>query len=109
MSRPLLPLVMLLGALALHRAALGQTLAGTDAITPSAVRTGTATIVQQAPTIDGRLDESVWRNAAVYDGFVQRELREREPVTERTEVRILTDGEALYIGAWLYDRDPNGI
>ncbi len=42
-------------------------------------------------------------------GFVQRELQEGAPVTERTEVRILTDGEALYVGAWLYDRDPSRI
>jgi hypothetical protein len=40
---------------------------------------------------------------------VQRELREGEPVTERTEVRLLTDGEALYVGAWLFDRDTSGI
>ena len=31
------------------------------------------------------------------------------PVTERTEVRILVDGEAIYIGAWLYDRDAGGV
>src|SRR5207249_2709815 len=42
-------------------------------------------------------------------GFVQRELHEGAPVTERTEVRILTDGQALYVGAWLYDSDPAGI
>jgi hypothetical protein len=40
---------------------------------------------------------------------VQRELHEGEPVSERTEVRVLNDGEALYIGAWLFDREPDGI
>ncbi|MGH7615438.1 MAG: DUF5916 domain-containing protein, partial [Gemmatimonadales bacterium] len=34
---------------------------------------------------------------------------EGAPSTERTEVRILTDGEALYIGAWLFDRDAAAI
>src|SRR5262249_15737226 len=42
-------------------------------------------------------------------GFIQRELHEGQTVTERTEVRIITDGEALYVGAWLYDSDPAGI
>ncbi|HEY7236578.1 MAG TPA: DUF5916 domain-containing protein [Gemmatimonadaceae bacterium] len=100
-------LLLLLSAL---RASLAQTQAGAGAASAlSAARRGVATVVQQAPAIDGRLDESVWAGAAVYDGFVQRELREGEPVSERTVVRILADGEALYIGAWLFDRDASGI
>ena len=59
--------------------------------------------------IDGKLTESVWSSATPLTGFIQRELREGEPVTERTEVRVLTDGEAIYVGAWLYDSDPRGI
>ena len=61
------------------------------------------------PVINGRLDDEAWRSAAPFTGFVQRELQEGAPVTERTEVRILTDGDALYIGAWLYDREPSRI
>jgi hypothetical protein len=30
-------------------------------------------------------------------------------VSERTEVKILTDGDALYVGAWMFDREPNAI
>jgi hypothetical protein len=65
-----------------------------------------AHVITQAPVIDGKLDDASWKDAAPFAGFVQRELQEGAPVTERTEVRILTDGEALYIGAWLYDREP---
>ena len=61
------------------------------------------------PLIDGRLTDPAWREATPVTGFVQRELHEGAPVTERTEVRILTDGQALYVGAWLYDSDPIGI
>jgi hypothetical protein len=68
-----------------------------------------ATLVKDKPVVDGRLDEAVWREAAPISGFVQRELREGDPVTERTEVRVVTDGEALYVGAWLFDREPSGI
>ena len=68
-----------------------------------------AHLTQKPPVVNGRLDDEAWKDAPPFTGFVQRELQEGAPVTERTEVRILTDGEALYIGAWLYDRDPSRI
>ncbi|MGH7529838.1 MAG: DUF5916 domain-containing protein [Gemmatimonadales bacterium] len=68
-----------------------------------------APVVATPPVIDGRLTDAAWRDAPPLTGFLQRELHEGEPVTERTEVRIITDGEALYVGAWLYDTDPAGI
>ncbi len=61
------------------------------------------------PVIDGRLTDPAWAEATPVTGFVQRELHEGAPVTERTEVRIITDGQAVYVGAWLYDSDPAGI
>jgi hypothetical protein len=61
------------------------------------------------PVIDGRLTDPAWMDATPVTGFVQRELHEGAPVTERTEVRIITDGQALYVGAWLYDSDPGAI
>ena len=30
-------------------------------------------------------------------------------MSQRTEVRIVYDDAALYIGAWLFDEDPAGI
>src|ERR1051326_2006702 len=71
--------------------------------------TATAHAVVTPPVVDGRLTEPAWLEATPVTGFVQRELHEGAPVTERTEVRILTDGRALYVGAWLYDTDPAGI
>ena len=65
--------------------------------------------VATPPVIDGRLTDPAWAEATPITGFVQRELHEGAPVTERTEVRIITDGQALYVGAWLYDSDPAGI
>jgi hypothetical protein len=80
-----------------------------DGALDRAARVATARTVRAAPVIDGRPIEEVWRDAEQLTGFLQRELHEGEPITERTEVRILTDGEALFIGAWLYDREPAGI
>src|SRR5688572_17090230 len=74
-----------------------------------AARIARASVVDTAPVIDGKLDDIVWRDVEPLSGFVQRELREGEPISERTEIRIVTDREALYVGAWLFDRDIAGI
>lgn len=96
-----------MSALALmSSAARSQTIASTG---PARPRSGSAAVVSSSPSIDGRLNDAAWRNGEVFRDFIQRELHEGDPVTERTEVRVLTDGEALYVGAWLYDRDPHGI
>ncbi|HUQ81863.1 MAG TPA: DUF5916 domain-containing protein [Gemmatimonadaceae bacterium] len=82
---------------------------GTTDSTHKTAPVARAHVVTKAPTINGRLDDEAWQGAEPFTGFVQRELQEGAPVTERTEVRILTDGEALYVGAWMYDRDPSRI
>ena len=75
----------------------------------TAARVATIPVVRERPVLDGRLDDALWRNAPVLDGFIQRELREGEPVSERTEVRVFSDGEALYVAAWLFDRHASAI
>lgn len=69
----------------------------------------TAFRVAVAPNIDGKLDEPVWQEAPLIGGFVQHEPFEGRPVSERTEVRVLFDDEAIYVGAWLYDSDVSGL
>ncbi len=59
--------------------------------------------------LDGDLTEAAWRRAKHVDGFVQRDLELGAPVSERTEVAVLFDADALYIGFWGYDSDPSGI
>ena len=93
----------------LARTAIGQNTADPNPPAAGAARMGTAVAVAAPPTVDGRLDDAVWENAPRFTGFIQRELHEGQPVSETTEVRILTDGEALYVAAWLHDRDPGGI
>jgi len=60
--------------------------------------------VQGAIDVDGRLDEAAWANAEPATGFTQVDPEEGQPVSERTEARILYDDEALYIGVRLHDR-----
>lgn len=65
--------------------------------------------VETGPTIDGDLAESVWQNAPVIDQFTQQEPATGSPATERTTIRVVYDSEALYIGAYCYDSDPDGV
>ena len=59
--------------------------------------------------IDGHLDEAAWQAATVVDQFTQREPKEGQPASERTEVRALIGPDALYIGARLFDSEPGKI
>ncbi len=49
-------------------------------------------------TLDGLLTEGAWRGAPPSTGFRQREPDQGQPATDTTEVRVLYDGHALYVG-----------
>jgi hypothetical protein len=51
--------------------------------------------------VDGRLDEPIWQQAQFVRDFVQREPREGEAATQRTEVAFVYAEDALYVGARL--------
>jgi hypothetical protein len=72
-------------------------------------KTVTAVRVNSPVRIDGVLDEPAWAEAVPATGFTQREPDEGKPATESTEVRVLYDGEALYVGFIAYDARPNSI
>jgi hypothetical protein len=59
--------------------------------------------------IDGRLDEAVWAMAEAITDFTQRDPVEGGTPSERTEIRVMYDRDALYIGGMFYDSDPSGI
>jgi len=59
--------------------------------------------------LDGVLDEPAWHSSLPATGFVQSEPDEGLPATERTEVWIAYDHENIYIGAHLYDSQPDAI
>jgi len=63
----------------------------------------------EAPVIDGALDDPAWRTAAIIESFTQQEPSEGEPASEPTEVRLLYDASALYIGVRAFDSNPSGV
>ncbi|HKA59891.1 MAG TPA: DUF5916 domain-containing protein, partial [Gemmatimonadales bacterium] len=60
-------------------------------------------------SLDGRLNEPDWMLVQPVTELRQVDPDEGALVSERTEVRILYDGDALYVGARLFDREPGKI
>jgi hypothetical protein len=60
------------------------------------------------PVIDGKLDEAVWKKAAVFKDFYQFNPGDNIAPSEPTEVFIGYDSKFLYLGFHCYD-DPSKI
>ena len=67
--------------------------------------------ISEAPVIDGKLDESAWENDETAKDFVMFRPGDgdAEPQDQKTEVKIVYDNQAIYIGAYLYDPNPDKI
>lgn len=74
-------------------------------------KTIVATRVQDAPKIDGLLNENVWQNASIAEDFVERspENGKNELNDYRTKVKVLFDDKGVYFGAQLFDPYPQNI
>jgi len=60
-------------------------------------------------SLDGALDEPDWARAPPLDEILQREPKQEAAPTERTEVKLLTDKDNLYIGVACYDSEPEKV
>ncbi len=63
---------------------------------------------EKAPVIDGNLSDSVWQHAAVATDFITNAPVFGNKTNEKSVVKILYTDEAIYIGAYLYDK-PSDI
>mgnify|MGYP001353332156 CR=1 FL=1 len=61
------------------------------------------------PFIDGNLDDAVWQQAEIIDDFHQTRPGDGTEPTERTEIRLLYDDDALYVAGRLWDSEPENI
>ena len=59
--------------------------------------------------LDGKLDELLWADITGIDDFLMQEPIEGGEPTENTIIKIAYDEKYLYIGAILYDSQPEGI
>lgn len=62
-------------------------------------------------SIDGKLDEPAWKEAATASDFIVFEPDNGKPAPygKRTEVKVLYNNDAIYIGAIMYDDEPNMV
>lgn len=60
-------------------------------------------------TIDGRLDDEVYRRVPAISDFVQQEPKEGSPATERTDAWVFFDAQNLYVTARCWDSQPDRI
>jgi hypothetical protein len=65
--------------------------------------------LQTPVVVDGRLDEDVWKSPNPATDFVQSDPDEGQPATEKTEIRIAYDEDAIYVGARMFDSQPSQI
>lgn len=93
-------------ALVLSPAASAQDVTTTPVVPQKQVR---AVRVATPPVIDGRMDDAVWQQAEPITDFHQiRPGNQTEP-SERTEVYVVYDDDAMYIAARMYDSEPHLI
>ncbi|MEL7122388.1 MAG: DUF5916 domain-containing protein [Bacteroidota bacterium] len=69
----------------------------------------TATFVEKAPKIDGKLDEEIWKTAFPISNFTQLWPQEGSSATENTEVRVAYDRRYLYFAFKCHDKNPELI
>ena len=72
-------------------------------------REARAVRIETPPRVDGVLDEPFWARIRPVTGFRQRDPVDGAPASERTEVRIAYDENALYFGFTFFDSEPHRI
>src|SRR4026207_270229 len=94
-------------ACAASLARLGQspTPAPTQTASPSS-KVATATRLQGAIRLDGKLDDAQWSAATPISDFVQKDPVEGAIPNDKLEVRFLYDDAALYVGTRVVSKDP---
>lgn len=94
-------------ALALAQSSMAQ--AARSNVSATVARTMTAVRTTGPIRIDGKLDEPDWQRAHATDDFVQSFPNPDAPPRLRTEVRVLYDNNALYVGIRAFDDHPDSI
>lgn len=88
--------------------AFGSPLLNKDTVAVQPRRTVEAHRLQDRILVDGILSESEWQRPGVND-FTQRNPIEGAVPTQKTEVWVAYDDEALFVAAQLYDTAPDSI
>jgi hypothetical protein len=69
----------------------------------------TASKIEDPISVDGKLEETVWKEAPEATDFIQFEPKRGEDASLKTVVKILYDAETIYFGFVCYDPQPDKI
>lgn len=69
----------------------------------------TATKISNGIKVDGFLDDDAWKNLPVATLDITYLPEYGKTPTKKTEVKVVYDNEALYVGAMMYDDNPTEI
>jgi hypothetical protein len=83
--------------------------AANSARTPTSTRTMRASRLSGSINIDGKLNEAAWATAVPATDFTESYPNVGAKPKDPTEVRVLYDDDALYVGVRMYDSDPKLI
>ena len=93
----------LLHSLVTVSAAWAQAQGNSAAVAPPSLPESKAVRATGRIHLDGKLDEPAWARAPVTDAFTQVDPLEGQPASQKTEVRVVYDDDALYVGVRLHD------
>jgi hypothetical protein len=65
--------------------------------------------IAEKPKIDGKLDETCWKSADQATDFIQYEPYNNAAPTYQSKVMVCYDNNSIYIGAVMYDDEPDKI
>ena len=65
--------------------------------------------VEIAPKIDGDLNDEAWVGVPIATDFIQNSPYPGKPASQKTEVKVVYDDQALYISAVLFDVSSDSI
>ena len=68
-----------------------------------------ATRLDNGLSIDGKLNEPAWATAVPSGDFMQSYPKVGAKPTDPTEVRVLYDDDAIYVGVRMFDSRPDSI
>jgi hypothetical protein len=108
--RPPLVLALYLVVHPVVGAAQQQPPVATPAATSSGPPRSIRAVRRTAPVvIDGKLDEGAWAAAEPSSAMVQSYPKPGAVAPDQTEVRVLYDADALYVGIRMFDAHPDSI
>ena len=87
---------------------LGNSQSNNDEV-PKRVYTTQTIQSDDAPIIDGSINDAIWNTVEWSGGFIESDPDENTPPTEQSQFKIIYDTKYLYVALRAFDKDPDNI